>query len=72
VIGLLHGHYDITKATRSKAEKIDLNSGIGVVMPSTAIWELLMDSDLVAERANILNQMKQETPLPNPDSEKKQ
>ena len=31
-----------------------------------------MDSDLVAERANIFNQMKQETPLPNPDSEKKQ
>lgn len=72
LIGLLHGHYDITKATRSRAENIDLNSGIGVVIPSSAIWEVLMDQELVAEREKKLAEMKRNVHVPTPDSAKTQ
>jgi hypothetical protein len=57
-IGLVSGHYDIPKDAKTGGDilgkvQMDLNSGIAIVTPAEAVKELLMRSDLVAEREDL-------------------
>lgn len=48
LLGLLHGHFDIGRNYQGLG-RLDLNSGIGVVIPAKAIMESLADTDFFAE-----------------------
>ena len=53
-MGLMTGHYDIPKDAKTTGDmgkvQVGLNAGIAIVTPAEAVKELLMRSDLVAER----------------------
>ncbi len=65
LIGLLHGHYEIPAPT-SGGEMVDLNSGIGVVIPTKAIMETLMSPELVEQRERWKKELESKVP-PKPD-----
>lgn len=66
LLGLLHGHFDLTRQAKS-GEEIDLNSGIGIVIPSQAIHECLMESEFVRERESRKQQIESEESAPSLD-----
>jgi hypothetical protein len=47
LLGLLHGHFDIERTSHKKEHVVNLNSGIGIVIPTKFITELLMCPELI-------------------------
>jgi len=55
-IGLVTGHFPVTEEQDLKGfgkVEIKMNSGIAMVTPAEAVTQLLMRSDLVAEREKV-------------------
>jgi len=67
LIGLLHGHYDIERESSSGGDRIDLNSGIGIIIPVRAIRETLMDPEFVERREKLRKVIESKIKTPTPD-----
>jgi hypothetical protein len=66
LIGLLHGHYNIPKNISDKST-VDLNSGIGVIIPFKYIWQLLNLDAFVKHRERLKKELDSKTPTPTRD-----
>lgn len=70
VLGLVHGQIDLDLEVKFSREKssVRLGSGISIVLPGEAIYELLMnDPYLSFQRAELLERTEAEkVPLPTP------
>jgi hypothetical protein len=63
-LGLVHGHFDVPNlredAVVDDGSPGSVNTGIGIVVPASKIYETLYDPELVAERLEMEKQLRQE------------